>query len=216
MHRAVVMQPIRHPLEVARSLARRNGIPLCAGIALWDRYNRAAATLSRDCPRVTVDYARLVADPATECARLGERLSEAGFGGLDAAAGAARVDPDLHREREADVEQCDFVGPPQLALWRAVIAGDTDALASACSPTVVEALRAYERDVDAWREIEAEVRQLRAQPPVAPADTAALEATRAALGRERARVADLLASRSWRLTAPLRAGGDLLRRLRRR
>lgn len=32
---------VRHPIEVARSLAARNGFPLLYGIALWERYNRS-------------------------------------------------------------------------------------------------------------------------------------------------------------------------------
>ena len=38
----------RHPLAVARSLERRNGLPLDEGLALWEAYNRMLVALHRE------------------------------------------------------------------------------------------------------------------------------------------------------------------------
>src|SRR5215218_2639823 len=46
----------RNPLSVARSLARRDGLPILVGIALWEYYNLAALAASQGLPRVLVGY----------------------------------------------------------------------------------------------------------------------------------------------------------------
>ncbi len=219
--RAVIVQPIRHPLEVAHSLMRRNGIPLCAGIALWERYNRAAATHSRGHARVTVDYARLVLEPRSECARIVEQLRGAGIGPLDPEAAVARIEPELHRERAAaasagDVPTGDFIGWPQQAVWRAIADNDMAAVEPECSASVEQVLRAYEADVDRARAADRSIRDLRDResPQSAPDDNDRadeLVALQSALKHERARNQALLASHSWRLTAPLRRVGAVLR-----
>ena len=224
--RAVIVQPVRHPLEVARSLMRRNGIPLCAGIALWERYNRAAAVHSRDHVRVTVDYARLVAEPHGECARIVEQLRTAGIGPLDPKAAVARIEPDLHRERAAAASACgvptgDFVGWPQQALWRAIADNDAAAVEPECSASVDEVLRAYEAEVARARAADRTIRDLRNResPQSAQGDNNRadeLAALQSALEHEQARNHALLASCSWRLTAPLRCVGAVFRGKRRR
>jgi hypothetical protein len=36
----VLVAPIRHPMEVAMSLTKRNGYTISKGLALWEHYNR--------------------------------------------------------------------------------------------------------------------------------------------------------------------------------
>jgi hypothetical protein len=59
----------RPPLAVARSLARRDGMHLADGVALWERYNRAALEGVRGLDVFVTDYESVLADPR---ARLGE------------------------------------------------------------------------------------------------------------------------------------------------
>ena len=47
---------IRNPLEVARSIAERDGMPLEKGFYLWNRYTRAAIRDTEGCPRIFTFY----------------------------------------------------------------------------------------------------------------------------------------------------------------
>ncbi len=60
----------RDPLEVARSLRKRDGFPLAAGLGLWERHTRDALRFTAGMPRVLVRYADLLADPPATAARL--------------------------------------------------------------------------------------------------------------------------------------------------
>ena len=62
--------PVRRPLAVAGSLARRDGFPPQKSVLLWTSYMLAAEAYTRDLPRVFVDYDRLLADWRTEAARI--------------------------------------------------------------------------------------------------------------------------------------------------
>jgi hypothetical protein len=52
----------RNPLEVARSIRARNGFPLTHGLALWERYVRAAAANLDGIPTLTVGFERVLND----------------------------------------------------------------------------------------------------------------------------------------------------------
>lgn len=54
----------RSPLAVARSLHRRNGSPLPYGVALWERYNRSAIANLAETDVYVLAYDALVEDPA--------------------------------------------------------------------------------------------------------------------------------------------------------
>jgi hypothetical protein len=55
----------RNPLAVAHSLHRRDGMPLVVGLALWERYNRAALAGLVGLDTYNVDFDDAVADPTT-------------------------------------------------------------------------------------------------------------------------------------------------------
>jgi hypothetical protein len=61
--------PVRHPLAVAGSLARRNGFPMEKSVLLWAAYMLAAEAYSRDLRRAFVGYDALLADWRSEVAR---------------------------------------------------------------------------------------------------------------------------------------------------
>lgn len=62
--------PIRHPLAVAGSLARRDQFPTVKSVLLWTAYMLAAEADSRDLPRAFVDYDALLSDWRSEVARI--------------------------------------------------------------------------------------------------------------------------------------------------
>jgi len=62
--------PVRHPLAVAGSLARRDRFPPQKSVLLWTSYMLAAEAYTRDLPRVFVDYDRLLGDWRGEVARM--------------------------------------------------------------------------------------------------------------------------------------------------
>ena len=80
--------PVRHPLDVAGSLARRNGFPPQKSVLLWTAYMLAAEAYSRHLPRAFVGYDALLADWRAEVAR------------IEAAHGAPLPNLDRRAERE--------------------------------------------------------------------------------------------------------------------
>ena len=63
---------VRHPLEVAESLRRRDGIELDAGIEQWIRYMAAALVNTSGLRRLFVNYEDYFRNPGALGARLGE------------------------------------------------------------------------------------------------------------------------------------------------
>ena len=62
--------PVRHPLAVAGSLARRNGFSLEKSALLWSAYMLAAEAYTRDLPRAFVSYDGLLSDWRSEVGRI--------------------------------------------------------------------------------------------------------------------------------------------------
>ena len=62
--------PVRHPLAVAGSLARRNGFSAEKSVLLWTAYMLAAEAYTRDLPRAFVSYDGLLGDWRAEVARI--------------------------------------------------------------------------------------------------------------------------------------------------
>ncbi|WP_372783562.1 hypothetical protein [Phenylobacterium sp.] len=62
--------PVRHPLAVAGSLARRNGFAPEKSVLLWSAYMLAAEAYTRDLPRAFVSYDGLLGDWRGEVARI--------------------------------------------------------------------------------------------------------------------------------------------------
>lgn len=84
--RAVI--PVRHPLEVAGSLAKRNGFPVEKSLLLWVAHMLAAELSSRDIPRAFVPYDGLLSDWRGQVARI-EAAHGAPLPGLTAASAKA-------------------------------------------------------------------------------------------------------------------------------
>jgi|CXWL01.1.fsa_nt_gi hypothetical protein len=118
----VCLHVLRDPLEVARSLAARGGMPVFWGIALWEAYQRAALQGSAGLPRIFVRYGDLAADPTGFATHLAGRL-RAMSPGLELAtpaAAAASFDPRRLRQKASGGEVAAHLNPAQQRLWSAL------------------------------------------------------------------------------------------------
>jgi GT2 family glycosyltransferase len=100
--RPVFVHVVRDPIEVADSLAARDGLERAEALRLWERYTRAAFAATRGWPRVLVDYAELMADPHRASTHLHAELAAFGVGGLAAPSARAVddwIEPSLRRQR---------------------------------------------------------------------------------------------------------------------
>jgi len=68
----------RDPVEVARSLQSRDGLRLTHGLALWERYVRAACANLEGIPTFCADYRQLLVDPRAWCSEAAAFLTRAG------------------------------------------------------------------------------------------------------------------------------------------
>ena len=117
---------VRHPVEVAQSLAVRDGIPRGQGLLLWLDYTIAALERSGEIPLRVATYDELMEAPA----RLLERVrSLPGWSGLeiDSHAIAEVVQVDQRHHHASDASDADLVPGPIRDLWRALQTLATDA-----------------------------------------------------------------------------------------
>lgn len=66
---------VRHPAEVAASLAARDGVPIELSDTLWLKYSLLAELRSREIPRVFVEYPNLLTDWKREVDRIRKALA---------------------------------------------------------------------------------------------------------------------------------------------
>jgi hypothetical protein len=99
--------PLRSPLEVARSLNRRDGLSVSSGCLLWLRHVLDAEVETRAMRRAVLDWSRFLDDRRGALTRIAEQLEltwpnggESAFADVD-----ERVSPDLrhHKASEADL-----------------------------------------------------------------------------------------------------------------
>lgn len=111
----------RNPLEVAKSLQARNGIPITAGLALWEKYNLLALSASENFPRIFVSHHQLITSPQLETGRVFDRLEELGVKGLQRPTDdvlSRHIDLQLYRQRKHDLDPASFLNAPQLKLFQ--------------------------------------------------------------------------------------------------
>ncbi|HSD10670.1 MAG TPA: glycosyltransferase [Candidatus Binatia bacterium] len=68
--RPVIVLVRRNPLEIWRSLARRDGLSKPTALALWERYMRQALAHASGLPVFVLAYERLLRDPEERCGAL--------------------------------------------------------------------------------------------------------------------------------------------------
>lgn len=153
----------RNPLEVAKSLRRRNGFTLDAGLALWEAYMVSAIRGSASCAPLLVAYDALVSDPGTTLEHLANDLAARGVTGLDAKAGASAILGSLHREEADDDKTGQRLTRAQAGLWDAFKANTLPDKSVRLSDEGRETLLDFESDETARKSLEAEVRSVRQQ-----------------------------------------------------
>jgi hypothetical protein len=79
-YRAVAIMPVRNPIEVARSLERRNGFPVAKSLLLWLRHVVDAEAYTRQVPRALIGYARLLECWRAELEEVNRQLGFRCFG----------------------------------------------------------------------------------------------------------------------------------------
>jgi len=117
----IIVHCLRRPMEIALSLKKRNGFPLHAGLALWERYTVDALRFSAGIPSVPVRHDRLICDPVATTTELFNGLQALGTTGLRMPAEReirAFIDPSLYRARSDADTQDQFLPPPQAELQR--------------------------------------------------------------------------------------------------
>jgi hypothetical protein len=169
--------PVRHPLAVAGSLARRNGFSPQKSVLLWTAYMLAAEVHTRGLPRAFVSYDGLLADWRAEVARI-EAAHGAALPNLTEKAGraiGAFLTPELRHN--AGDEGLAALGWPG-ALTAQVLAWFEAAAAGAAPP---------ERGLDAA--VSELARRAAEMGPLVSPLTRDLDAARAELGELRQRYA---------------------------
>ena len=122
--RPVFVVTHRNPVEVAQSLTQRDGLSTALGLALWERYTRAALAAAAGRPTFVLAYERLLAEPGTVAGELAAFLTEHEVPVTLAALDEIRafVDPALHRQRAQppDPAHIPVITSAQLALRAAL------------------------------------------------------------------------------------------------
>ena len=188
--------PVRHPMAVAGSLARRNGFPPEKSVLLWSAYMLAAEAYTRDLPRAFVSYDGLLGDWRAEVARI-EAAHGAPLPDLSPRAGKAIdrfLTPELrHNGAEAGLKDLGWAGElaaSVLAWFEAAATGaapDAAALDQAAQDLARRArdvgvlISPVTRDLDLAR---AEVLDLRQRLEFERARTLRLQAELDALSRD--------------------------------
>lgn len=211
----------RNPLDVARSLERRDGIPVAKGFGIWCAHTISGLRAMRGLPAAFVSYDAFLADWERELRRVALALGlawPADEAGLRAAM-AVFVRPAL-RHSASTPGDLRAAGAPAPVIELAGLLERLAAGAAADDPAVLARVDALWGEFTAWggftradldalfvtrRELR-ETRDALARAQARLAETEArLADTVLQLEQERGRVAQLLGSWSWRVTGPLRA-----------
>jgi hypothetical protein len=174
---------VRNPVQVARSLHRRNGFSRQLGEMLWYEYVASSFRVSEGLNRVLVLHDELMRQPATTLKRVITKLGFQSNASVDTL-GSAAVDPaltDLAVVESATIPLVDD-------LWRTVSAPNIEGADLAQSPPPLPPL------------------YVGIARTIASADQRARQAEQRELAAVNARQA-IIHSRSWRLTRPIRAIG---------
>lgn len=116
----VAVMVVRHPLEVAASLERRDGFAPERSVALWEVYQRGAMQNAAGLRAVVVQYADLLDDPAAGCVELEAALRGLGFEpeGGDAIAAAGSLEGDRRHHQATGPAPERHLSEEQRELWR--------------------------------------------------------------------------------------------------
>ena len=122
----------RNPMEVARSLSARHGMPPRVGLALWEVYNIRALNASKGLPRRVVSYSELMRAPERVVGELHASLSDFGYAlrSPGKAELGAFLDESLHRQRDEGGAWGATATPSQKRLLEILAHAETDGMDS--------------------------------------------------------------------------------------
>jgi len=92
----------RNPIEVAKSLRKRNGFPIKFGVDLWEKYNYLAIKAMKGLPMITINFNELISEPQKVTKKMFADLSTLGVTPLREISGKelkAFISKKLYRER---------------------------------------------------------------------------------------------------------------------
>ena len=224
----------RNPLEVARSLQKRNGFGIAGGIALWEAYNRHALNSAASIPRVMVSHESLMKHPVETLDELLERLEAQGVTHLarpDEEEVGRFISPALYRCKATEEEEYEYLTPSQRVLWEKlrITPIRPDGKSSPASPVARQNLldlESSQHSIDHHKEAirgfvldlkgrDATIRERDNTIRDRDGDIRALKrrasALNAQLEKRAAEIHDLQESNSWKITAPLRTVVTLAR-----
>jgi hypothetical protein len=157
----LVLLAFRDPIEVARSLHARDGLPVQVGLALWEDYVLRSLQARAGRSALVLRYGDLVADPEAAVGRLADALAIELTGSP-----ATAVRTELRRSRPEPGDD-GLLTDRQRSLWEwvqalpeRVDALDTDGLPTDLSPSSADLLRQRRSQVRLARSAEALERSL--------------------------------------------------------
>lgn len=109
----------RSPVEVARSLRRRDGLPIPLGLALWELYTLQSLKHTKKLPRRLLSYHKLIERPVAAASWLHRELEPYAGGSLRALAEeevSEIVDASLHRQRISPAAESRYLSAAQARL----------------------------------------------------------------------------------------------------
>lgn len=111
----------RDPLQVAQSLAKRNGIPIPVGLALWQFYWYSVSSVLKQLPCFIIYHDELMKAPVEVVQQLFVFLQQEGGNNLklpEAKSVLSLIDPALFRHRGRCQEQMNLMSASQIQLMQ--------------------------------------------------------------------------------------------------
>ncbi|HMS06646.1 MAG TPA: sulfotransferase domain-containing protein [Burkholderiaceae bacterium] len=120
----------RNPLDVVRSLKKRNEIPHTFGYLMWLEYMSSALRYTIDYPRMIVDYNELLENPVSEVNRIADFLGQVVNSDLLSEYSAVYIDFDLRHSHSTEKDL--WLDPTCLPIVAELFSalGDVDGLES--------------------------------------------------------------------------------------
>ena len=209
----VCIHVYRNPIDVAHVLQAATGIEVAEGLELWEAYNASALRSSKRYARVFVRYEELVLRPEECLGKLLRELGGLGVQGLETPGGGFfqswGFQPDpfggaaAQQERE---EAGDGLTSGQDRLWRELSLGmqDEESAQSGAGRQALE--NAHHGRTAQVADLKSKVKEQASEIDILNQRVAWLDA----------QVLEFQASQSWRITAPLRAVSNTMRKMRAR
>lgn len=148
---AVCVHILRHPLEVASSLAARNGLPIQVGLALWELHLVRARRSAEGLPWIGIRHGDLLVDPVGTLADVVSGLRASGVTGIRMPVArdvTGFISTSLHRHRWNRPDLSGWFDAPQVRLFHTLDARGCDSIPDEPSPAASDVLRHHATEPD--------------------------------------------------------------------